>query len=42
MNERSGYDWKDPDLFWVDNDEYNHTITKENIQKQIYSKRIIL
>ena len=31
MSERSGSDWKDPDLFIVINDAYKYIFMKENI-----------
>ena len=31
MNEQSSPDQKDPELFGVVNDEYNHIFTQENI-----------
>ena len=36
MNERSGSDRKDLDLFGVINDANNPIFTKENILKQLY------
>ena len=31
MYEWSGFDWKDPDLFGIINNAYNHIFIKENI-----------
>ena len=42
MNEQSGSNQKDPDLFGFVNDTYNYIFTNENILKQLYFKQIIL
>ena len=36
MNEQSGSDWKDEDLFRVINNAYYHILMKEIILKQLY------